>query len=155
MQQVGTGFENIVVEHQELRKMTAALRAFIEAPRPEIGTPGSHTWATDLAEQLVRLHDKVFRHFRHEESSGILEEIVKEKPQASAKVEVLCRDHDRVLSDLRALLGAAMVYSEAKTPDDPRLRRWTLSILSHLEQHEQEETELMQGAFCLDLGHGG
>lgn len=154
MQQVGTGFEKIVVEHKELRTMTAALRTFLEAPRPEIGAPGAHTWANDLAEQLLRLHDKMFRHFRHEESSGLLEEIVKEKPQTAAAVEVLRRDHDRMLSDLRALLGTAMVYSEAKSPEDPRLRRWTQSILSHLEQHEHDETELMQKAFCLDIGHG-
>jgi hypothetical protein len=155
MQQVGTNVDKIVVEHQELRKLTAALRTFLDVPRPEIGTPGAHTWANELAEQLLKLHDTVFRHFRYEESSGVLDDILRETPQAAAAVEVLRRDHDRMLSDLRALLGAAMVYSEAKTPEDPRLRRWTLSILSHLEEHEREETHLLQKAFCLDLGLGG
>ena len=154
MQQVGTGLEKIVVEHRELRKQTATLKRFLDAPRPEIGAPGAHTWANELAEQLLRLHDMVFRHFRYEESSGVLEDIVRETPHAAAAVDVLRRDHDRMLADLRALLGAAMVYSEAKSPDDPRLRRWTLSILSHLEQHEGEETHLMQKAFCVDLGLG-
>ena len=154
MQEVGTGIDKIVDEHRELRTMTDALRAFLATPRPQIGTPGAHTWAADLAEQLLKLHDKVFRHFRHEERSGVLEEIVRVNPQAAAAVEVLSRDHDRMLADLRALLGAAMVYSEAKTPEDSRLRRWALSILSHLEQHEHEETELMQKTFCLDLGLG-
>lgn len=154
MQQVGTSLDKIVGEHQELRNLTATLKTFLDAPRPEIGVPGAHAWATELAEQLLRLHDKVFRHFRYEESSGVLEDIVRETPQAAAAVDVLRRDHDRMLADLRALLGAAMVYSEAKSPEDPRLRRWTLSILSHLEQHESEETHLMQKAFCLDLGLG-
>ena len=154
MQEISTGIDAIVGEHRELRKMIAALRTFLAAPRPEIGAPGAHHWATDLAEHLLRLHDNVFRHFRHEESSGVLEEIGRENPQSAAAVEVLLRDHDRMLADLRALLLATMVYSEAKSPEDSRLRRWTLSILSHLEQHEHEETELMQKAFCLDLGLG-
>ena len=154
MQEVGTGIDEIVDEHRELRKMTAALRAFLEAPRPQVGAPGAHTWAAEFAEHLLKLHDKVFRHFRHEERSGVLEEIGRENPQAAAAVEVLGRDHDRMLADLRTLLGAAMVYSEAKAPEDSRLRRWALSTLSHLEQHEHEETELMQKTFCLDLGLG-
>jgi Hemerythrin HHE cation binding domain len=154
MQEVGTGIDRIIDEHKELRRMTGALRTFLDAPRPLIGAQGAHTWASDLAEQLVKLHDKVFRHFRDEESSGVFEEICREKPQAGRAIEVLCKDHDRMLADLRALLGAAMVYSEAKTPEDQRLRRWTLSILSQLEQHEQDETELIQKAFCIDLGAG-
>mgnify|MGYP001354203284 CR=1 FL=1 len=154
MQEVSSGVDKIVDEHRELRIMTAAWRAFLAPPRPQIGAPGAHTWAADLAEQLLKLHDKVFRHFRHEERSGVLEEIGRLNPQAAAAVEVLSRDHDRMLADLRALLGAAMIYSEAKTPEDSRLRRWTLSILSHLEQHEHEETALLQQTFCLDLGLG-
>jgi len=154
MQEVGTNVDKLVVEHRELRKLTVTLRAFLDAPRPELGMPGAHTWANDLAEHLLKLHDTVFRHFRYEESSGVLEDILREMPQASAAVDTLRRDHDRMLSDLRALLGAAMVYGEAKSPEDPRLRRWTLSILSHLEEHEREETHLLQKAFCLDLGLG-
>jgi hypothetical protein len=154
MQEVDTGIHTIVVEHRELRKMVVSLRTFLEAPRPEIGAPGAHTWAADLAEHLLRLHDKAFRHFRLEESIGVLEEIGCANPQAAAAFEALSRDHDRMLADLRALLLATMVYSEAKSPEDSRLRRWTLSILSHLEQHEHEETELMQKTFCLDLGLG-
>jgi hypothetical protein len=154
MQEVDTGIHTIATEHQELRKMIAALRTFLEAPRPEIGTPGAHTWAADFAEHLLRLHDKAFRHFRLEESIGVLEEIGCANPQAAMACEARSRDHDRMLADLRALLGAAMVYSEAKNPEDLRLRRWALSILAHLEQHEHEETALLQKAFCLDLGLG-
>ena len=154
MQEVDTGVHTIVVEHQELRKMILALRTFLEAPRPELGAPGAHTWAADFAEHLLKLHDKVFRHFRLEESLGVLEEIGCANPQAAVAFEVLSGDHERILADLRALLRATMVYSEAKTPEDSRLRRWALSILSHLEQHEYEETELMQKTFCLDLGLG-
>ena len=154
MQDVETGIHTIAAEHQELRKMIAALKMFLEAPRPEIGAPGAHTRAADYAEHLLKLHDKAFRHFRLEESLGVLEEIGCANPQAATAFERLSRDHDRMLADLRALLGAAMVYSEAKSPENSRLRRWALSILAHLEQHEHEETELLQKTFCLDLGLG-
>jgi signal transduction histidine kinase len=155
MQEVDTTIDTIISEHRELRNMIAALRTFLEAARPEIGAPGAHTWATDFAERLVKLHDKIFRHFRHEESCGVLEEIERANPAAAAALESLRRDHDRMLADLRALLGAAMVYGEAKPLEDVRLRRWALSILSHLEEHEHEETDLIQETFCRDLGFGG
>jgi hypothetical protein len=100
MQQVGTDIDKIVVEHRELRKLTATLRQFLDAPRPEIGTPGAHTWAADLADKLLKLHDTVFRHFRYEESSGVFDDILRETPQAAAAVEVLSRGSSGVLASL-------------------------------------------------------
>jgi len=155
MQEVDTAIDTIIGEHKELRNLIASLRTFLEASRPEIGMPGAHTWATEFAERLVKLHDKIFRHFRNEERCGVLEEIERANPAAAAALDGLARDHDRMLADLRALLGAAMVYSEAKPLEDVRLRRWALSILTHLEEHEHEETDLMQETFCRDLGFSG
>ena len=45
-------FEQVLAEHEELRKWLAQLRGFLAEPRPEILTPGYHTWAATLSRKL-------------------------------------------------------------------------------------------------------
>jgi hypothetical protein len=146
------GLEEVLDQHRELRGLISELKAFLEKPRPEVGEMGSHTWASEMAAMLTRLHDKVFRHFRHEEGSGFLDEIAVRRPSALRAVENLRQDHDRILGDFRSLVGAAMVYSEGKNPVSPRLRQWANSILDRLDRHEREETDLFQRIHYEDLG---
>jgi hypothetical protein len=152
MTEVRTKFEKILEEHRQLRCTIDELREFLQAPRPEIGHKGYHTWASSLAEKLTGLHSMVYRHFREEERSGFLEELLEVHPQAERTVDVLRRDHDRILADFRAVLGATLVYAEGKAPERPQLRQWTLAVLDQLSQHESDETELVQKLTYHDLG---
>jgi hypothetical protein len=154
MIEVKTSFGEVLEQHRDIEGTIEKLKQFLEQPRPEIGVKGSHTWANQLAADLLVLHDKIFRHFREEEKSGFLEEITLREPQAIRTVETLRRDHDRILSELRELMSSAIVYSEEKMPESPRLRKWTLSLLDRLAQHEYEETELFQKVQYLDHGVG-
>ncbi|MFQ5876676.1 MAG: hemerythrin domain-containing protein [Acidobacteriota bacterium] len=149
-----TRFDDVLEQHRELRSLIKEMKRFLDRPRPEIGQRGSHTWASTLAGDLLHLHDSVFRHFREEERSGFLEEIETRHPPAIRAIKMLRNEHDRILAELRELLGAAMIYSEGKSPESPRLRRWTLSILDRIAQHEYEETELFQELQYLNLGVG-
>jgi iron-sulfur cluster repair protein YtfE (RIC family) len=155
MSETKTNFDTIVDQHQQLRRMIAELRAFLEEPRPEVGAKGSHSWASSLTEMLLRLHDKLFRHFREEERSGFLDELEREYPRAMHEIATLRSDHDRLLGDLRAILSAGMTYAEGKQPGNPQLRRWVVSLLDQISQHESEETELMQRLLVRDIGRGG
>jgi hypothetical protein len=146
-------FDRVVEQHDELRDIIQQLKRFLEPPRPKIGETGYHTWASALAENLTHLHDKLFRHFREEERSGFLDELERQNPSAVRAVETLRRDHDRLLADIRAVLGSALIYAEGKIPENPALRRWTLSILDQLLEHEHEETELLQRVLYEELGH--
>ena len=134
--------------------MIEDLNFFLERPRPEVGVTGSHTWAADLAERLMKFHDRLFRHFRYEESSGMFEELVREYPHTAHVVDALGKDHDRILGSLRALLTSCMTYAEGKQPENPQLRRWTASVMEQLSEHEQQETEMMQRAYTEDIGAG-
>jgi iron-sulfur cluster repair protein YtfE (RIC family) len=154
MVEVKTKFDTILEQHTELRDLTAKLREFLQQPRPEIGKPGSHTWASSLAATLTQYHDKIFRHFREEEQSGFLDELQEMHPHALHAIETLRQEHDRILADLRAIMAAALVYSEGKPLTSPRLRRWTLSLLDRIAHHEREETELFQEVHYHDLGIG-
>jgi hypothetical protein len=154
MIEVKASFGEVLEQHRDIEGTIEKLKQFLEQPRPEVGVKGSHTWAHQLAADLLALHDKIFRHFREEEKSGFLEEITLRQPQAIRTVETLRRDHDRILSELRELMASAIVYSEGKTLESPRLRKWTLSLLDRLAQHEYEETELFQKLQYLDHGVG-
>jgi DNA-binding FadR family transcriptional regulator len=147
-------FEDILVEHRELRGMAEDLRAFCELPRPDVEAEEAITWASELSQRLVRFHDRIYRHFHEEESSGFLEEFRQAYPNFSRSVEALENDHETVLRELRAVLDAAMLYAENKAPDRPNLRQQTLAILERFEQHEHEETDLIQRLISEDIGVG-
>ncbi len=144
--------EDLIEEHQTMQRSIEDLKGFLDAPRPDLGERGSHGWATGMAEKLLQLHDRLFRHFRAEEMSESLRELSVKRPHIHRAFETLRLDHDRILADLRSLLGAAMIYSEGKPPENPQLRRWTLSVLDRLSRHEHEETELFQRVLYNDTG---
>ncbi len=128
------------------------LKGFLDAPRPNIGERGSHGWAAGMAVKLIQLHDRLFRHFRDEETSETLRDLSMKRPHVHRAFELLRLDHDRILAELRSILGAAMIYSEGKPPENPQLRRWTLSMLDSLSRHEHAETELFQRVLYIDTG---
>jgi hypothetical protein len=78
-----TWAQQVAEEHIELRKKIGELRDFLTIDRPAPGETGAHTWAADLAHQLVRLHDELFRHFRFEDEGGMVEEIALRHPPVS------------------------------------------------------------------------
>ena len=47
-----------------------------------------------------------------------------------------------------------MCYTEGRTGECQNLRRWTRSIVEHIQMHEAEETELMQRLMNEDIGTG-
>lgn len=147
-------FEQIMAEHEELRAWLARLREFLAGPRPEIRTPGYHTWAATLSRMLADLHDRVFRHFRTEEREGFLTELAVRFPSQSSSIDALRNEHAEILSGIRELMMSTLSYSEGREPDDPRLRRRLGEILDRLASHERAETDLMTGVEYQDLGTG-
>jgi hypothetical protein len=138
-----------------MTKIVEELREFLKEPRPDVGARGSHSWAFSMAERLTGLHDRFSLRIRAAEKSEFLEELSLKRPHAVRPFRRLRQDHDRLLADLRSIQGAAVVYSQGKRPANPRLRRWTLSVLDRLSQHEHQETELIQRALYLDTGAAG
>jgi len=146
--------DGIIKQHENVREQVDQLRQFLEPPRPEIGE-GGRAWGSDFTEHLTRVHGTISRHFRFEEKTGLFAQIEKDHPHTTHQVAALARDHDRILSDLRAILVAAMTYSEGRLPENPQLRRWTTSVLDQLSEHEREETALLQRAYGEDIGGSG
>lgn len=144
--------EEVLEEHKRLRVMTAEIRQILGQPRPDAGQPGAHSWAADLSVRLVKLHDELFRHFRFEESMGLVEDVIERHPRAMARLEAVIGQHPDMLRDLRSIMTDSLTYSEGRMPEDPRLRQRTLELLDDLHQHEQEETDLFQRLEYRDHG---
>ena len=144
--------DEVLEEHKRLRAMCAELREVLGLPRPEAGVQGAHSWASDLSVRLVKLHDELFRHFRFEESVGLVEDVGERHPRAFPRLEAVIGQHPVMLSDLRSIMADALTYSEGKLPEDPKLRQRTLALLDDLHQHEQEETDLFQRLEYRDQG---
>ena len=144
--------EEVLEEHKRLRVMIAEIRQILSQPRPDAGQPGAHSWAADLSVRLVKLHDELFRHFRFEESMGLVEDVIERHPRAMARLEAVVGQHPDMLRDLRSIMTDALTYSVGKMPEDPRLRLRTLDLLDYLHRHEQEETDLFQRLEYRDHG---
>ena len=146
------GFGRIEQEHDQLRQTIASMKSLLQKPRPAVGDPAGRDWAFELSEALTSFHDEVSGHFREEEHSGFLSELERAYPQATHRIDLLRREHDRILAEIRDALAATHVYAAGKSPENPALRRWSLSILDRLSKHEHDEGELLQKLLYTDLG---
>jgi len=142
----------VLDEHRHLREMLADLEEFLEQARPEVGKTGFHTWAAQLSRKLVRLHDELFRHFRFEEQSGMVEEVSVSHPRASGKIQAVVDEHPKMLAELRDLMSATLAYSEGRPESETRLRQRVHKLIDTLARHERAETDLIQRLEYRDLG---
>jgi hypothetical protein len=154
MERLRESYKEIAARHGELKVQIRELNTYLEYPRPDVEDTSAHTWATDLTGRLVEFQNSLFHHFRGEERSGLMEEMIQRFPQALPAITTLRTEHGRILQDLNSILSAAMTYSQGQMPENPHIRRWTSSLLDRLSHHENEETELMQGLIYQDLGQG-
>lgn len=148
----GREAKRVLDEHRELQELLKKLQEFVQAPRPEVGVKGSHSWAADLSKKLTHLHDKLFLHFRNEERSGIFEDIKDQHPWASDKVDEMVAEHPVILEELRKLVRSTLTYSQGNVPRDPQLRTRLENLIRLLSHHEEQETDLI---LCLrneDMG---
>lgn len=146
--------EAVLEEHRQLRLMITELREFLRQPRPVAGEKGAHTWATELARWLVKLHDGLYRHFRYEEQSGMAEDITLRHPRTANEVDRLMDEHPQMLAEIRELMAEALDYSEGHLPEDPALRARLERVLDQLAEHECAETKLIQLSELLEVGVG-
>jgi len=147
-------YKEIATQHGELQVQIRELRSYLEKERPEPHAEDAHRWASDLTGRLLGFQNTLFRHFRTEELSGILEDVSQRFPRAQPAINTLLAEHTRILQELNSIIAATMMYSQGQLPDQPNLRRWTRSLLERLSHHEAEETELFQRLIYEDLGRG-
>lgn len=144
--------ESVLEQHRHLRTVVAELEAFVDAPRPETGVTGSHSWAVDLSRGLLSLHDELFRHFRFEEEAEMMDEILEAHPEAANQLKEVLGEHPAMLSQLRLIVVDVLSYSEGVGSGDPQIRRRISDLIGAFHRHEQEENHLFQRIEYRDVG---
>lgn len=136
--------ESVLEQHRHLQSVVAGLEEFLDAPRPDTGVRGSHSWAVALSQRLLSLHDEFFRHFRFEEEADVMEEILVNHPEAASKLKEVLDEHPAMLRELRRIVADVLSYSEGVSPEDPKIRRRITELLAVFHHHEEEENHLFQ-----------
>lgn len=144
--------ESILEQHRHLQTVVADLEIFLDEPRPRTGVKGSHSWAVELSQRLLSLHDEFFRHFRFEEETDAMEEMLESHPEAAFKLKEVLDEHPQMLSQLRRIVSDVLSYSEGVRPEDPKIRRRLNDLLAVFRRHEEEENHLFQRLEYRDLG---
>jgi hypothetical protein len=143
--------DTVLEQHRHLQSVEADLKKFLNVARPEAREKGSHTWAVELSQRLLSLHDELFRHFRFEEDSGVKEEVMVDHPEAAGRFDEILSGHSDILGRLRGIVSDVLSYSEGVSPEDARIRRRVTDLLDTLSHHEQEENHLFQRIEYRDL----
>lgn len=147
-------FEKSLNRHRRVQQLNSSILEFLDRSRPDVRDPDAHRWASSLYRRLCKLHEHVSLACRVGATNGVMERLAETHPRAARDLLRLGRRHDRILCDLRALVGASMTYAEAKLPPNPRLRSWTRGVLTDLSRHELAETTLIQELVTTDIGTG-
>ena len=146
-------FDVILQEHRALRESVTELRRFLRQPCPPPEQPAASAWAGALADRLVDFRERARRHFQSEESSGFMDQLGRSTPRATRTIARMLGEHDRILTDLRAVLDATTAYARHQPPEHD-LRSAVAAVLDRFEQHESDENDLIQDLVCDDLGAG-
>lgn len=144
--------ESVLEQHRHLKSVVGDLEQFLDVPRPDTGVKGSHSWAVALSQRLLSLHDELFRHFRFEEETDVMDEILVSHPEVAGKLKEVLDEHPEMLSGLRRIVSDVMSYSEGVSPRDPKIRRRINALLAVFHHHEEEENHLFQRIEYRDMG---
>jgi len=147
--------QKVLEQHRHLQSVVANLEGFLAAPRPESGEDGSHTWAVEVSRKLLSLHDELYRHFRFEEETEVMNEMIANHPVSAVKLKSVLDEHPGMLARLRLIVSDVLAYSEGVSPTDPRIRTRIADLLEEFHQHEREENHLFQQIEYRDTGVAG
>lgn len=126
-------------EHLHLRGLLEQLRQCLAGPSAQ---------RTQLAALLRELLTCLQEHFQHEEEGGYFAELVDASPNLSERADALCREHVEMHAQLTALHGHAQ---EAACPWE-NLQREFAQFLDRFKLHEAAENDMLQQAYCHDIG---
>ena len=139
-------YREMLEQHELLQADIACLRA-TASPQAD-PTPDAQLRAA-LRQGVTRLQEKLRQHFAFEEEGGFLEPVIAVRPGLSRTVFRLLQQHVEILFELDHLEHC---FDTAASLAQVRVS--VLKIVEFVDQHEVEETDLLQQALLEDLGVG-
>ena len=135
---------------EELRNRRAELRESASALELALATPGERTWWRErVAAALMELSGDLRAHIEITEGpGGLYAELLAASPRLAGDVDRLIRDHGEIAAQLEHLLAA--LDEPGHSTEELRLRG--TGLLGLLVRHRQRGSDLVYGAYEIDLG---
>ena len=136
--------------HQELWGLLSQCACF-EAP----GYAAWRPWI-EYVNSLRDLRDKLALHFALEEAFGYFEDPICVSPQVAQRAANLRAEHTALYVDISALVEQAddLMYERHLEHLLQTIPPGFARFHQRLQEHEDNERELIQAAFSVDLGEG-
>ena len=138
-----------LAEHEELdRRISNVRQLWFEVDRLGAGP----NFAA-MAAELTTLRPILVQHFEHEEANGFMGDVLAQAPWLSEGADVLLAQHRAFLADVDRMVARLTQSGEAYAS-------WhAVSVdledfADRLHAHERAENELLESAWCDDIGVG-
>jgi iron-sulfur cluster repair protein YtfE (RIC family) len=135
-------------ERSKVDELIYLVRKRLAVPPPS----GRETWILEAQECFRRLAEHLKKHMALEEADGYLREVRARRPALSSEVDRLQYEHD----ELGRLMDQVQRSLDELRPEDNLLIRSSCvriaTLLSYVEQHEEQEQRLVLHVYSQEMG---
>jgi iron-sulfur cluster repair protein YtfE (RIC family) len=135
-------------ERTKVDELICLVRRHLAVPPPT----GREKWRFEARECFRRLAEHLKKHMALEEADGYLREVRMRRPALAHEIDRLQHEHD----ELGRLMDQVQVALDELKPEDNLLIRSCCvrlaTLLSYVEQHEEEEQRLVLHLYSQDIG---
>ena len=130
------------LDHQELREQLGEIQCMLA---------GRLSSAGEVSDAFASLSAHVAEHFIDEESCGLFDHITELAPRLSDRVDTLRNEHSEFRSTMRDLNDLAS-RGEGSVEWLGQIEEKFHEFSKQLMHHETKENDLLQEAYCDDIG---
>jgi iron-sulfur cluster repair protein YtfE (RIC family) len=134
-------------ERNKVDELIYLVRKHLAVPPPS----GREAWIPEARECFRRLVEHLKKHMALEEAEGYLREVRAQRPALAPEIDRLQHEHD----ELGRLMDQVLRSLDELRPEDNLLIRSSCvriaTLLSYVEQHEEEEQRLVLHVYSQDL----
>ena len=141
---------------QEIKEDNRQLSELLDRTAALLPPHVIHVRVNSLAQTLGELRDQLATHFSLEEFFGYFDDAMDVAPWLSSQADVLRVQHESLFREICDLADDAekMLYRERSAVTLQQLSLAFQCFQSRLKDHEEAENDLIQQAFCDDVGVG-
>ena len=140
------------MEHQILDHIKQALRVTLEWKVPSVGV---HQKLSSMQFTLKSFQRHLDRLMNLEEQDGYMVLVMETKPNMCSRVERLAEDHQRFRESIELLIPEVEALCEFQNEQFEEICQQISELLDGVDQHDEQEVELLQEAFLCDEGGEG